>query len=167
MRLPFAPGDRWRVLILSRALVTAMTVSNGPADTPGRQFWSRHANPWSVWTLVIAYPVLILAIYRRDRLLVAGTLAFVVANPFVFSPPLDDAAWATRVVLGERVWLERGLVRSWETLVAAVCAPVYLYTIRAAVERRPVRTTIGTTMSLVLILVFFRRMARLYEETDR
>lgn len=147
-----------------RCVMTARTPGDGLGDG---SLWSRHANPWSVWTLVVAYPTLILAIYRRDGPLLAGVLLFVAANPLLASPPETDDAWATRVVLGERVWLERGLLSSPETLFTALCAPVPLYTIRAAVERRPVRTAVGTVASLVLFLVFFRRMVTLYEAESR
>jgi len=143
-----------------------MTERPAPDDSlPDRLFWSRHANPWSVRTLVLAYPTLVLAIYRRDRRLLAGTLAFVVANPLVFRPPESDDAWATRVVLGERTWVERGLRPSVDLLFVACSAPVYVLTLRAAVRRRPVRTAIGTVLSIVLMLVFFERMTRLYDRT--
>jgi hypothetical protein len=128
-----------------------------------RLFWSRHANPWSVWTLVVAYPTLVLALYRRNRPLLAGTLVFVVVNPLVFAPPETDDAWATRVVLGERVWLERKSLFSADALFATASAPVYLFTLRAAVERRPIRTAVGTVASMALMLLFFDRMARRYE----
>ncbi|WP_254761694.1 DUF6653 family protein [Natrinema marinum] len=131
-----------------------------------RRFWSRHANPWSVWTLMGAYPTLVWAIYRRDRRLLVGTLLFVAANPFVSPPPETDDAWATRVVLGERVWLEREPLRSRETLFAAASAPVYLWTLRAAVDRRRVETGVGVALSMALMLVFFRRMVRLYDEEN-
>ncbi|ELZ27150.1 hypothetical protein C474_17419 [Halogeometricum pallidum JCM 14848] len=127
-------------------------------------FWTRHANPGSVWTLVGAYPVLVAAVYRRDRRLLAGTLLFVAANPLLFSEPDDDAAWATRVVLGERVWLDRGLLSSpGDALFVALMAPVFLSTLRAAAERRSLRTAVGTAVSLVVMFLFFDRMARLYE----
>ncbi|WP_254864155.1 DUF6653 family protein [Halovivax gelatinilyticus] len=132
-------------------------------DSMDRFFWSRHANPASVWTFVAAYPTLVLAIYRRDRPLLAGILLFVVINPLVSSPPKRDDAWATRVVLGERVWLEQGILSSKETLFTAACAPVFLYTIRSASRRDPVRTVGGTVASMVLMFVFFGRMVSLYE----
>lgn len=131
-----------------------------PAD---RLFWSRHANPRSVWSLVLAYPVLVLSIYRRDRPLLAGTLLFAAANPLLFSPPEDDRAWATRVVLGEREWMDEGLWLSWDLLFVLLAAPVHLFTLGSAVRRRPIRTAVGTVVSLVLMLVFFDRMARRYE----
>lgn len=136
---------------------------SGDRTLTDRFFWSRHANPRSVWSLVVAYPTLVLAIYRRDRPLLVGTLLFVAANPLLFSPPEDDDAWATRVVLGERVWLEEGVVGSRDLLFVAFAAPVYLLTLRSAVGRRPVRTAVGTVVSMVLMLLFFDRMARRYE----
>ncbi len=128
-----------------------------------RLFWSRHANPWSVWTYVLAYPTLVLAIYRRDRRLLAGTLAFVAVNPLLFRPPETDEAWATRVVLGEQVWMDRGSVLSTTTLLTAGSAPVYVFTLRAAAKRDALGTVVGTLASMALMLLFFGRMARLYE----
>ncbi|MDS0298026.1 hypothetical protein NDI76_04665 [Halogeometricum sp. S1BR25-6] len=131
-----------------------------------RFFWSRHENPGSVWTLVCAYPVLVAALYRRDRRLLLGTLLFVAANPFLFSEPDGDAAWATRVVRGEQTWLDRGLRSSpVDVLFVCLAAPLYLSTLRAAAERRPVETAFGTVASVLVMLLFFDRMARLYDES--
>ena len=128
-------------------------------------FWKPHASPWSVRAFVAAYPVLVLALYRRDRQLFAGTLLAGVASLPVVSPPETDEAWATRVVLGERVWLERGLGSSPRDLgLMAIGAVAHLYTVRAALERHPVRTAVGTVASMALMALFFDRMVRLYEE---
>jgi hypothetical protein len=127
-------------------------------------FWEPHASPESVWGLVATYPLVILAVYRRSGPLLAAVGCSVVANLRVASPPDDDAAWATRVVLGERVWLERGVLSHRGALgVAGVGAAVNLYTLRAALARRPGRTAVGTVASMLLMLVFFDRMVRLYE----
>lgn len=142
--------------------------SGGPTRQPGglsdRLFWSGHANPWSVRTFVVAYPMLVLAIYRRQRPLLVVTLIFVVLNPILAPPPADDRAWATRVVLGERVWLEEGIFPSWDLLFALLAAPVYLFTLASAAKRRPIRTVLGTTASMVVMLLFFDRMVRKYDE---
>ncbi|MFC6940083.1 DUF6653 family protein [Salinirubellus sp. GCM10025818] len=128
-------------------------------------FWEPHASPRSVWPLVAAYPVLILAVYRRSRPLLVGVLVSVVTNLLVVSPPETDDAWATRVVLGERVWLERVLTSSPRDLgLIGVGAAVHLYAVRAAVRRQPVRTAVGTAASMALMFLFFGRMVRLYEE---
>jgi hypothetical protein len=126
--------------------------------------WSRHANPWSVWTAVVAFPLLVLALYRRSRLLLGGVLLFVPLNPLLFRPPSDDRAWATRVVLGEQVWLDRGVLPSKEAAMAAASAPVYLATFGAALRKSRWGTLGGIVLSMTLMLLFFARMVRLYDE---
>lgn len=128
-------------------------------------FWKPHASPQSVWGLIATYPLLILAVYRRSGPLLATILCSVVLNLQVASPPADDSAWATRVVLGEQVWLERGLASQRSALgITSIGAVAQLYTLRAAVNRRPVRTVAGTVASIALMFVFFDQMVRLYDE---
>lgn len=67
-------------------------------------------------------------------------------------------------MLGEQAWLEQGVLSSKETLFTAASAPIYLYTIRAAIKRDPVRTVVGTVVSMVLMFLFFNRMVSLYEK---
>jgi len=113
---------------------------------------------------VAAFPVLTLAIYRRSRLLRAGTLLSVVVNLLVVTPPVDDDPWATRVVRGEQVSLERRLLSSRaDLLFTAAAGLVNVFALLAAVGRRPVVTAVGTLASLVLTFVFFTRMGKLFE----
>ena len=130
-----------------------------------RYFWRGHSNPGSVWTLVAAYPVFVYGLYRRDPRVLGALVAFVALNPVVFPEPDDDSAWATRVVRGEQVWLDDGLRSSpLDLLLVVGTAPLHLWTLRAAVRRQPVRTAVGTLLALPLMLVFFARMARIYDE---
>jgi hypothetical protein len=39
--------------------------------------WMRHANPWSVWTRFAVLPLLILAVWSRDRLVELDVLSAV------------------------------------------------------------------------------------------
>jgi hypothetical protein len=131
-----------------------------------RYFWSRHEHPGSVWSLLTAYPVLVLAVYRRDRRLLAAVQAFVAAQPLLFDEPAVDDAWATRVVRGERTWLDAGLTASPSDLaLVGLGLPVNLFALRAAVHRQPVRAVVGVVASLALSVAFFHRMARLYDAT--
>ena len=76
-----------------------------------RGVWERHANPWSVYTRFTCLPLIVLAIWSRDWIGWWALLAFVAAcawtwvNPRAFSPPAHLNNWASRGVLGERVWL--------------------------------------------------------------
>lgn len=75
--------------------------------------WLRHANPWSAWTRFSALPLLVLAIWSRVwlgwwcLLPIALAVAWIWINPRAFSAPSDFGAWASRAVLGERIFLAR------------------------------------------------------------
>ncbi|RCV88349.1 hypothetical protein DU505_13730 [Billgrantia montanilacus] len=77
------------------------------------QTWARHANPWSVWTRNTALPLLVVAIWSRVWLgwwaLVPLALALLWTwlNPRLFPVPASTRNWASKAVLGERVWLNR------------------------------------------------------------
>jgi hypothetical protein len=67
-------------------------------------------------------------------------------------------------VLGERVWLDRGLRSEPGTLgLLAVGGAVHLATMRAALRQDRPRTLVGGAVSLLLLFVSFDRMVRLYE----
>jgi hypothetical protein len=73
--------------------------------------WRRHANPWSVWTRYGAFPFLIAAIWSRAWLgwwalvPVGLVVAWLVWNPRAFPPPRSTDNWASKAVLGERIWV--------------------------------------------------------------
>ena len=73
--------------------------------------WMRHANPASVWTRFTVPSVFALAIWSRDWIgiwcLVPITLALIwmVVNPLLFGSPKSTRNWASRAVLGERIWV--------------------------------------------------------------
>ena len=73
--------------------------------------WNRHANPWSVWTRFSCLPLIVLAIWSRvwvgwwAIVLLLLAVGWTWLNPRVFPPPADYGSWASRAVLGERIWL--------------------------------------------------------------
>ncbi|MEM0945492.1 MAG: DUF6653 family protein [Pseudomonadota bacterium] len=75
--------------------------------------WARHANPWSAWTRVPILPLIVALLWVREVLgwwliLPLGVvLAWIWANPRAFPPPASTRSWASRAVMGERVWLAR------------------------------------------------------------
>ena len=77
------------------------------------EVWARHANPWSVWSRFTVLPLFAAAIWSRVWLgwaaLLPGSLVCFWAwyNPRAFSAPEDFGAWASRGVLGERIYLDR------------------------------------------------------------
>lgn len=92
--------------------------------------WRRHANPWSVWTRLPILPLLCLAIWSRawigwwSLLPVALLLAWTWINPRAFPPPRSTRSWASRAVMGERVWLayDRVAIPSHHARAATILA---------------------------------------------
>ncbi|MDJ0531427.1 MAG: hypothetical protein QNJ70_02855 [Xenococcaceae cyanobacterium MO_207.B15] len=78
------------------------------------QTWSRHANPWSVCIRFTVLPLLIVSIWSRVWLgwlsifPIAIALIWMWLNPRLFPKPQTTNNWASKAVLGERVWLNRG-----------------------------------------------------------
>ena len=75
--------------------------------------WERHANPWSVWTRFTALPFLCAAIWSRVWIgpwawcLTSLAILWIWFNPRMFRKPISTHSWASRAVLGERVWINR------------------------------------------------------------
>ena len=77
------------------------------------QVWERHANPMSVWSRFTILPLFAAAIWSRVWL---GWWALIPVflvgfwtwyNPRAFAAPKDFGGWASRGVLGERIYLDR------------------------------------------------------------
>lgn len=77
------------------------------------EVWRRHANPWSVWTRIPLIGLLALAAWSRvwigawALVPLAVLLVWTWLNPRVFPAPQSTRNWASKGVLGERVWLAR------------------------------------------------------------
>ncbi|ASC70243.1 hypothetical protein XM38_011790 [Halomicronema hongdechloris C2206] len=75
--------------------------------------WQRHTNPWSVWSRYSSLPLLVLAGWSRFwwgwwALVPAGlVLLWIWLNPRLFPKPRSTHNWASKGVLGERVWLNQ------------------------------------------------------------
>lgn len=78
--------------------------------------WMKHANPWSVWTRYSVLPLIVLAFWSRIWIgwwcLIPGiaSLLWLFLNPVFFPKPRSTRNWASKAVLGERVYLNRDRV---------------------------------------------------------
>jgi len=77
------------------------------------EVWARHANPWSVWTRYSSFPVLIISIWSRiwigwwALVPLFFSVLWIWINPRLFDKPRSTDNWASKAVLGERVWINR------------------------------------------------------------
>jgi len=138
--------------------------------------WRRHANPWSVWTRNSVPPLLILALWSRvwldwwSLLPIAVALLWTWLNPRLFSPPESLDSWASKGVLGERIWLNREDVpvpehhRSVPTLLSTISAIGVAFIIWGVAALRPWPTIFGTAVLYLGNLWHFDRMVWLFED---
>jgi len=75
--------------------------------------WMKHANPWSGWTRFTALPLLVISFWSRvwigwwAMLPIIISLLWTYLNPRIFKKPKSTNNWASKAVLGERVWSNR------------------------------------------------------------
>jgi hypothetical protein len=138
--------------------------------------WQRHANPWSVYTRFPVPPLLAAAIWSRTRLgwwclvPVGLVCAWAAVNPRVFPPPRSLDHWASRGVLGETCWAERGEVpvpprhRVAPNVLGAVSALGVPFVVRGLVVRDAWMVLFGLAVQLAGKAWFIDRMALLYDD---
>ncbi len=75
--------------------------------------WEKHANPWSVWTRFTALPALVVAVWSRVWIgpwawgMTVLAILWIWVNPRIFRKPVSTDNWASKAVIGERVWINR------------------------------------------------------------
>lgn len=141
--------------------------------------WQRHASPWSVWTRVAAFPLLVLAIWSRVWIgwwaapAVAAIALFLYANPRLFPPPDHTDNWASKATFGERVYLARRSVpipahhrraAALLTTAAMIGAGLLVYGL-VRLQLTPV--LVGLLLAAGAKLWFVDRMVWLYEDMAR
>lgn len=155
-----------------------MAIEERIADIFGmnEETWARHANPWSVWTRTTVLPPLILAAWSRVWLGWWAVLPFVLAvlwawlNPRLFPAPRSTDNWASKAVLGERVWLNRKKVpvparhRTVPNVLSIVAALGAVPIIWGVVTLAVWPTLFGAALIYLAKLWFIDRMVWLYED---
>lgn len=138
--------------------------------------WERHANPWSVWTRIATWPVLALVLWSfhwfgawslLPLFVVIGWLAL---NPLAFAPPASTKSWASRTVLGERVYFQRDLHpipvehANAATLLSIGSGVGLLFLVAGLLTREPAAFLTGGAAVFLCKLWFLDRMAWLFDD---
>ena len=130
------------------------------------EVFARHSNPWSAWTRWLSTPLVLVPVWTRRWSHAAIIGAWMAANPVIFPRPADEHAWSTRAVLGEELWItERPRDTAMAVNAAATLAGITA--LIAARRHRAVSAVGATAVMMVLILVYWRLMARYYNEQRR
>jgi len=140
--------------------------------------WARHANPWSVWTRNTVLPILILAFWSRAWLglwslvLIAGAVLWTWINPRFFPRPESTENWASKAVLGERIWLNRKAMpvperhRRAPKILSACSGAGMLSVIWGVYALEVWPTLFGAAVVYMSKLWFLDRMVWLYEDMN-
>lgn len=138
--------------------------------------WLRHANPWSVLLRNTVLPLLIVAVWSRLWLGWYALVPLAVAllwtwyNPRLFPAPASFDYWASKAVLGERVWLNRDVVpvparhRTVPNILSAVSGIGMLFVFWGALVFDVWPTIFGMALIYAGKLWFLDRMAWLWED---
>lgn len=130
--------------------------------------WARHSNPKSGWSRLLAYPVLILAVYARRWTLLGATVVFLLVNPLLFSEPESETDdWMYRAVRAERQWSEGNsfVGLRFPAVLNLVQIPVVGYNLYVTYERRAVETLVSTGAVMVLKLWFVNELVKRYDRS--
>lgn len=138
--------------------------------------WMKHSNPWSVWTRYSVLPLIILAFWSRAWIgwwcLIPGvvSLLWMLFNPIFFDKPHSTKNWASKSVLGERVYLNRDKVEIPDIhktalygILNVICFVGTVVAIWAIIYYSVCGAILGVTLAYIGKSWYLDRMVWLYE----
>jgi hypothetical protein len=156
-----------------------MGTANAAVKTFGlnEENWKKHANPWSVWSRMAAFVVMIAAIFARE-LFGWWTLAFIGAgiifmflNTRIFPGVDQPRRWDEKGIYGEKLWTLKdeaaaGHRKAINLLIgiAGIGLPIMVYGL-IVVEAWP--TVFGLSLVFVSQLWQIDRFVAIYDEAQR
>ena len=139
--------------------------------------WMKHANPISVWSRYSVLPVIVFSFWCRLWIgwwcLIPGglSLLWVFFNPVVFQKPISTKNWASKAVLGERVYLNRDSIPIPEHhniplyfILNSVSSLGFILAIWATIYYSVWGAILGVSLAYLGKSWFLDRMVWLYED---
>jgi len=156
-------------MTLERRIANAFNLTN--------ENWMKHANPVSVWTRYSVLPIIVIAFWSRIWIgwwcIIPGLLSFLwmFFNPVVFKKPKSTRNWASKAVLGERVYLNRDKIKIPQhhdvplyTILNGISSVGLIISIWATVYFSELGAILGVTMAYLGKSWFLDRIVWLYED---
>lgn len=141
--------------------------------------WERHANPLSVYTRIAIWPFLVVALWSFHwigwhALMPLGAIAlWAFVNPRAFPPPASTKSWASRAVLGERIYLSRAEVNVPRhhavaaNVLASAGAAGTLVMLAGLFMPNPALYLAGAVAAFLIKMWFIDRMVWLFDDMSR
>ncbi len=138
--------------------------------------WMKHANPWSVWTRYSVLPIIVLAFWSRawigwwHLIPAVVSLTWMFINPVFFKKPKSTKNWASKSVLGERVWLNRDKIdvpkyhKTLPNILNGISSVGMILSIWAIVKLSIWPVMLGISLAYLGKSWYLDRMVWLYED---
>jgi len=138
--------------------------------------WEKHSNPWSVWTRFASLPFLIIAFWSIHYIGIYSLIPIIISivwlwlNPRLFSKPVSQSSWASKAVLGEKIWInerDNNLNEKHRYVVnysSAISFLGFLFLIRSVYVQDITMTILSTVILYVGKMWFLDRMVWVYED---
>jgi hypothetical protein len=138
--------------------------------------WMRHANPWSVGTRYSVLPIIVLAFWSRIwigwwcAIPAALSLAWMFFNPVFFPKPKSTKNWASKSVMGERVWMNRkekpvpAYHKTMPGILNLISSAGMILAIWAIIILSPWMAALGVALAYLGKSWYLDRMVWLYED---
>ena len=136
-----------------------------PTTSIRRAVFARHSNPLSAWSRWVSSPLVVVPFWTRRKSHAVVVGVWMLANPVIFPKPASTDAWATRVVLGEELWIQRRPLDA-AMIVNAAAATAALVAVAGGWRRSTTTATAGVTVQMVLLLVYWKLMADYYDDAQ-
>ncbi|MGQ9463451.1 MAG: DUF6653 family protein [Candidatus Fervidibacter sp.] len=138
--------------------------------------WMRHANPWSGWTRLPCFALLVISFWGRvwlgwySLVPIAIILLWTYLNPRIFPKPKSTDNWMSKGVLGERIWTNQGKIpipkhhAMAPNLLSLIGLLGFLLTVWGVYRLDTILTLWGMSVAYLGKLWFVDRMVWLYED---
>lgn len=127
-----------------------------------RAVFARHSHPVSAWSRFLTTPLLLAPLWTRKPSVAAGVGAWFAINPVMTPEPGHQRGFATRAMLGEESWAADPGQDPRLIGLNAAGAAFLAGALVAAWQRRTGPAVLGTTGSMVVTMLCWRRYAAQY-----
>lgn len=124
-------------------------------------FWERHSNPFSAWSRMLSYPLVFFPFWYHSLLGAIPVVIWFALNPLIFPKPQSTDNWASKAVLGEKLWVKKK--RGMPLFLAVATAPFFIVSIYTAYKQMFWPTMFFGGMAFMLKVWFCDRVVVLYE----
>ena len=140
------------------------------------EVWDKHSNPWSVWTRFASLPFLIAAFWsihyigKYSLIPILLAMIWLWLNPRLFSKPSSQESWASKAVLGEKVWInhkDSNLKEKHSFVIKFTSSLAFLglvFLIRGIIIEDITMTILSTIILYTGKMWFLDRMVWVYED---